>query len=47
MIDHIGFDVADYAAARAFYDKALAPLGITMLMEVGPEQTGSVSYCGY
>jgi len=47
IIDHIGFDVSDYAAARAFYDRALAPLGITMLMEVGPEQTGSISFCGY
>jgi catechol 2,3-dioxygenase-like lactoylglutathione lyase family enzyme len=25
MIDHIGFSVSDYARARAFYEKALAP----------------------
>jgi catechol 2,3-dioxygenase-like lactoylglutathione lyase family enzyme len=27
MIDHIGFAVSDYARAKAFYAKALAPLG--------------------
>jgi catechol 2,3-dioxygenase-like lactoylglutathione lyase family enzyme len=27
MIDHIGFPVSDYARAKAFYSKALAPLG--------------------
>lgn len=26
MIDHVGFSVSDYARARAFYAKALAPL---------------------
>ncbi|MBD8891819.1 VOC family protein [Roseibium litorale] len=47
MLDHVGFEVSDYAAAKAFYDKALAPLGIKALVEVGPAQTGSISYCGY
>ncbi len=47
VLDHLGFEVSDYSAARAFYDKALAPLGLTAVMEVGPEQTGSISYCGY
>jgi catechol 2,3-dioxygenase-like lactoylglutathione lyase family enzyme len=27
MIDHIGFSVSDYARAKAFYERALAPLG--------------------
>lgn len=35
MIDHIGFSVSDYARAKAFYLKALAPLGYTLVMEVG------------
>ena len=40
MIDHIGFPVSDLAKARAFYDGALAPLGITVQMEVTEEMTG-------
>ena len=34
MIDHVGFPVSDYARAKAFYQKALAPLGYTLIMEV-------------
>jgi catechol 2,3-dioxygenase-like lactoylglutathione lyase family enzyme len=41
MIDHIGFPVSDYAKARAFYVKALAPLGYTLVMEVPGDVTGS------
>lgn len=41
MLDHIGIPVSDYATAKAFYERALAPLGIGLVMEVGPEQTGS------
>ncbi|MBC7794271.1 MAG: VOC family protein [Clostridia bacterium] len=37
MIDHIGIGVGDYEAAKTFYAQALAPLGITQLVEVGPE----------
>ena len=32
-LDHIGLDVSDYEASKAFYESALAPLGIRMLME--------------
>jgi len=39
MIDHIGFAVSDLDRARTFYEKALAPLGITLLMEIGPDLT--------
>jgi catechol 2,3-dioxygenase-like lactoylglutathione lyase family enzyme len=39
MLDHIGLTVADAARARAFYDRALAPLGITVMM-TGPEHAG-------
>ena len=35
MIDHMGFPVSDYARAKAFYEKALAPLGYVLVMEVG------------
>src|SRR5439155_11910818 len=41
MLDHIGFSVSDLKRARAFYEKALAPLGITVIMEVTPEMTGT------
>ncbi len=34
MIDHIGIEVTDYQKAVNFYQKALAPLGYTLLMEV-------------
>jgi catechol 2,3-dioxygenase-like lactoylglutathione lyase family enzyme len=27
MFDHVGLNVRDYAASRAFYEQALAPLG--------------------
>jgi catechol 2,3-dioxygenase-like lactoylglutathione lyase family enzyme len=37
MIDHIGFAVSDYERAKAFYAKALAPLGYVLIMEVAAE----------
>ena len=33
MIDHISVPVADLEASRAFYEKVLAPLGMTLLVE--------------
>ncbi len=33
MLDHLGINVSDYARSRDFYVKALAPLGIEVLME--------------
>jgi catechol 2,3-dioxygenase-like lactoylglutathione lyase family enzyme len=41
MLDHIGFPVSDYARSKAFYAKALAPLGYVLVMEIGPEHTES------
>lgn len=41
MIDHVGFAVSDIARSRAFYEAALAPLGITLLLEFPPEKTES------
>ncbi len=41
MIDHVGFPVSDYARAKAFYEKALAPLGYSVVMEVTAAQTES------
>lgn len=34
MIDHVGFAVADYQRAKAFYAEALAPLGYFLIKEV-------------
>jgi catechol 2,3-dioxygenase-like lactoylglutathione lyase family enzyme len=38
MIDHIGFPVSDYERAKAFYVRALAPLGYSMIMEVSQQE---------
>jgi catechol 2,3-dioxygenase-like lactoylglutathione lyase family enzyme len=32
VFDHVGLNVKDYAASRAFYEKALAPLGYKVVM---------------
>ena len=32
-LDHVGLDVSDYEASKAFYEPALAPLGIALMME--------------
>ena len=44
MLDHIGIKVSDYARAKAFYDKALAPLSMGALMEFDFEGT---RYAGF
>jgi catechol 2,3-dioxygenase-like lactoylglutathione lyase family enzyme len=41
MIDHVGFPVSDYARSKAFYERALEPLGYTLVMEIGGGQTES------
>ncbi|HEY4015064.1 MAG TPA: VOC family protein [Polyangiaceae bacterium] len=35
ILDHLTLVVSDYTRSKAFYEKALAPLGITRLMEFG------------
>ncbi len=47
MLDHIGLTVADYGRSRAFFDAALKPLGVSVMMEVTAEQTGGHAHCGY
>jgi catechol 2,3-dioxygenase-like lactoylglutathione lyase family enzyme len=47
MIDHITFGVTDFARSTAFYDQALAPLGVKRLFDVPPEHSGGVSVTGY
>jgi len=47
MIDHIGFPVADFARSRAFYARALAPLGFAPVMDVTKEQSGGYEGTGF
>lgn len=42
MLDHVGLNVRDLAAARAFYEAALRPLGYEHVLEHGA-QCGFVS----
>jgi catechol 2,3-dioxygenase-like lactoylglutathione lyase family enzyme len=39
-LDHVGLDVADYEASKAFYERALEPLGLRLMMEPVPEVGG-------
>ena len=39
MLDHVGFAVSDAERSRRFYEQALAPLGITLIMTATPDQT--------
>ncbi len=41
MLDHMGFPVSDIARSKAFYDAALAPLGMTLMMTITPEMSGN------
>jgi catechol 2,3-dioxygenase-like lactoylglutathione lyase family enzyme len=41
MIDHVGFAVADAERSRVFYEAALAPLGLELVMSVPAEENGS------
>ncbi len=47
ILDHVGYTVSDFARSKAFYLNALAPLGITLIMEVGKELTGGSEHAGF
>ena len=47
MLDHVGVAVSDFERSRVFYAQALAPLGIAVVMEVGPELTGGSAHAGF
>ena len=36
MFDHVKFGVSDYAASKAFFTKALEPLGVVVVSEGAP-----------
>ncbi len=40
MLDHIGLEVSDYSRSRAFYERALEPVGLGVLMEPVPNVCG-------
>jgi catechol 2,3-dioxygenase-like lactoylglutathione lyase family enzyme len=40
MIDHTGVAVSNGSTSRSFYEKALAPLGYAVLMDIPKEYTG-------
>jgi len=39
-LDHVGLTVADYTRSKSFYEQALAPLGLTLLLEFGGTAAG-------
>jgi catechol 2,3-dioxygenase-like lactoylglutathione lyase family enzyme len=46
ILDHIEFAVADVERSRRFYEEALRPFGMTVIVHVGPERsrTGGTRY---
>jgi catechol 2,3-dioxygenase-like lactoylglutathione lyase family enzyme len=40
VLDHVGIGVSDYRRSKTFYEKALAPLGYTLLMEFSEAAAG-------
>ena len=47
MLDHVGIPVSDYARSLAFYTRALAPLGIGLIMEVPQEEIAGAKAAGF
>jgi catechol 2,3-dioxygenase-like lactoylglutathione lyase family enzyme len=47
MIDHTGLQVSDPAVSRNFYEKALAPLGYKVMMEIPKDFTGGKVVLGF
>jgi catechol 2,3-dioxygenase-like lactoylglutathione lyase family enzyme len=47
MIDHIGMPVRDLARATEFYVRALAPLGIAVVMRVSAEESSHGAAVGF
>ena len=47
MIDHTGITASDFARSKAFYTKALAPIGYQLLMEFSAAVTKSADVAGF
>jgi catechol 2,3-dioxygenase-like lactoylglutathione lyase family enzyme len=46
MLDHVGLEVTDFDRSREFYEMALAPLGIAVVMSPVPQAAGFGSEVG-
>jgi len=47
MIDHTGLLVSNFAASKAFYLKALGPIGYSLLMELSAAVTKRADVAGF
>lgn len=47
MIDHTGVTVSDFQRSKAFYTRALAPIGYSLLLEFPAAVTGSSDVAGF
>lgn len=46
-IDHLGLQVGNFERAIRFYRSALAPLGLSVVMQVGKEESGGYEGAGF
>ena len=47
MLDHTGIAVSDWDTSKRFYEAALKPLAIVVVLEVTPEQSGGGAHAGF
>lgn len=47
MIDHTGIIVSDIKTSKAFYEKALAPIGYALILELPASVTGHADVAGF
>ncbi|GGA08177.1 VOC family protein [Dyella caseinilytica] len=47
MLDHISISTSDFEKSKAFYTKALSPLGYVLLMEFPASVTGHTDVAGF
>lgn len=40
ILDHVGISVSNFERSKQFYEKALAPLGIKLIMDYSPHAAG-------
>ena len=47
MLDHVGIRCGDFARSLSFFQQALAPLGISVVMQVSAAQTSDHDHAGF
>jgi catechol 2,3-dioxygenase-like lactoylglutathione lyase family enzyme len=47
MLDHVSLAVSDTRKAKAFYDAALAAVGVTVMFAPPADADGNISHMGY